>query len=273
MVTKKEDLIKRAESREALKQYSHVKDNATVFPNFSMEAVLTAIDNDPTARGALTHFVDKAMDGGHVIIKSSTNKIDTQFMDLLESDYRFNISILRKTFLIGKLFQNTFIEIVRKADGSTKKLNILDSTNIKLDTKPNGDIIKYISKTTNPETNKFPEWQPHEIVHIKFEDRGGNSWSAIDVKALWETLLWKDSMRQFSAWLWKTGQYRVYYNLAEATDDQIKDFLAYTRATNNDKTKPSIFQGKDAIVGMLRDMKENDSMIQVEVTLIISLTL
>ena len=260
MVTR-HNFIKRAESKEALRHYADSgRKDATVFPDFSMEKVLSMIDNDPVARRAVTHFVDKAMEGGYDIIKLSDNTKDIDYKNKLESKFKFEISILRKTFLIGKMFQNVFLEIVRTEKDKSKQLNVLDTSNIKIHTLPNGDVQKYISKTVNPQTNQAPEWMPSEIVHIKFADRGGNTWSTIDAKALWENLLWKQYIKQYSSWLWKTGQYKTLYNLAEATPDQITDFLGYLRATNNDPTKPSIIQGQGVTTAMLRDMKENESM-------------
>lgn len=162
---------------------------------------------------------------------------------------------------MGHLFNNVFIEIVRDTDNKVVSLNILDSLNVKPITKPNGDPIRYSSRVPNPETGEYAEWLADDIVWIKLGDRSVG-YAPVDLRALWENLQAKSYLIRYIAWLHKTGQYRVLYNFTKATDQDIEDFLTYTRLNDSDFRSPSIAKG-EIETKVLRDMKETDSLVNL----------
>lgn len=253
--------IKRAYSKSPLRTYTYNVNEATVFPDFSFQAVLNMVDDDTTARGAITHFVDKCMEGQYNLIKKKTLKYDREFEFELNEKYMFRTNILRKEFLVGKLFNNAFVEIVRNTDKTPKGLNILDSMNVDPITEPNGDPIKYKSKTPSQKTGKYAYWNKEDIVWIKFGDRNGG-FAPVDLKALWENLCAKSYIRRYVAWLWKTGQYRLIYNFKSASDKNIGDFLAYARKHDNNFKAPFITKG-EMETKLLRDMRETESLVKL----------
>ena len=95
--------IKKSDSKDALRFFTWNRDQATVYPDFSLQACVDMIDNDPVARGALNHFVDKCMEGDYNIVKRDTNELDTATEKSLNSKYQFRTEIIRKIFLLGNL--------------------------------------------------------------------------------------------------------------------------------------------------------------------------
>jgi hypothetical protein len=259
MTEDKKTLMKRSRSRDSLASYSWTKDSQSVYPSFSFAAVIQMVNNDPVARGALTHFVDKCMEGDYAVIEKESMTYDRQFERRLDKEFNFRHDVLRKTFYIGKLFQNVFWEIIDDTDGGVKALNPLDSTNIEPITAPNGDPIKYVSKIKNPVTGKTPEWSKDEIVWLKFNDRG-TGYAPVDLQALWETLLMKDYVRRYVSWLWKTGQYRLIYNFKSASDKDVDDFVLYARRADENYQSPIIAKG-ELETRLIRDMKETSDLV------------
>jgi len=253
--------LKRALSKDQIRLFSPNYDWQTVFPTFDFNAALAMIDSDPVARGALTHFVDKCMEGDYSIIRKNDGSKDEGEKLRLSEKFNFRHEILRKIFLMGKMYNNVYLEIVKDTNGVTKSLNILDSTNISPITKPNGDPISYKSKTPNQVTGEYATWTKEEIIWIKFGDRT-RGFAPVDLKSLWETLHVKQYIQRYVGWLWKTGQYRLLYDFKQATDKQIDDFLAYTRKHDSNFKAPFVVSG-EMEVKMLRDMKETESLVEL----------
>jgi hypothetical protein len=256
--------IKREFSQDSLKGYSYNKTKgpgATVIPNFSFDLVLQLIENDPVARGALNHFVDKCMEGDYSIIKKETNVYDSDKELRLDENFMFRTKVLSKIFLAGKLYNNVFIEIVRDIDGKTIALNVLDSSNIDPITEPNGDPVRYVSKNPNPVTGIYPTWDKNDIVWVKFKDRTAG-YAPVDMRALWDNLSMKQYIRRYVAWLWKTGQYRLLYGFKNAATQDIQDFITYAKANDEQFDIPFIVKG-ELETRILRDIKETQSITQL----------
>jgi hypothetical protein len=255
------NFIKREHSNAPLRGYSWNRVGGTVYPSFSFDAVLNLLDNDPVARGAVAHYVDKCMEGDYSIITRDTRKYDPDTELRLEEKYMFRTKILRKIFLQGIMFRNVFIEIVRDMDNHTKALNVLDSTMVDVVTEPNGDLVKVFSKIPNPVTGEIPEWDKKDIVWIKFGDRTAG-WAPVEIRALWENLLLKSYITRYVGWLWKTGQYRLIYNFNKASNQDIEDFLAYARKNDEHYDVPFVAKG-ELKTSLLRDMKETSSLVEL----------
>ena len=253
--------IKRAHSKNTLTAYTPNKNTETVYPDFSFQTAMSMVDNDPVARGAFNHFVDKCMEGGFSALKRDSYQYDDSFEMLLQEKFNFRTDILRKIFQIGKLYNNVFIEIVRNLDGSTKSLNVLDTYTIEPITEHNGDPISYKTKIPNPNTGQYAEWSKQDMIWIKFGDRS-KGFAPVDLKALYETLLAKDYVRRYVAWLWKTGQYRILYNFKSASDQDIANFLAYSSRHDGDYQVPFIAKG-EMQTNVLRDIKETESITEL----------
>lgn len=252
----KTEFVERTDSKQTITTYFPNKSFATVLPKFSFTAVMELVDKDPVARGALNHFVDKCLEGDFVILKKKTLEYDKEFQQKLLYDHDFRTGFLRKVFLIGKMYQNVFAEIVRNGDGSLKELNVLDPSSVEAITKPNGDLLRLRGTIPDPTTGQHPYWEESEIVWFKFNDRT-QGYAPVDMQSLWETLLIKDYIRKYVAWLWKTGQYRVLYAFKAASDQDINNFIAYAKKIDQNFQAPMILKG-ELDIKMLRDIKETD---------------
>lgn len=261
MTRQKHKFIKRDYSKGVLRNLSWNPAGPTVAPDFTFDLVLKQIDQDPVARGAVNHYVDKFMEGDYAIVRRDDRSYDWNAELILEEKYMFRTKLLRKIALMGKLFNNVFLEIVRDTDGKTKALNILDPSTIEPLTDINGDPISYKSTQINPNTNAYPTWDKNEIVWIKFGDRT-TGFAPVDARALWENLLIKHYVKRYVSWLWKTGQYRLVYNFESASKQDIEDFLTYARKNDSHFHVPFIVKGKIQTT-LLRDMKETSSLVEM----------
>lgn len=256
--------IKREDSKDSLRAFIWSgKDpkNATILPSFDLKLAEDMVRSDPISQGSLNHFVDKCMEGGYTLLKRDTKKVSSDEKERLEEEYQFRKQIIEKSFIIGKLFGNVFIEIVRRTDNTVKSLNILDSANIEPITKPNGDPIKYVSKIPNPVTKKHPEWNTDEVVWLKFYDKS-QGWGPVNLEALYQTLLWKQYVRRYVSWLWETGQYRVLYNFSKTRDEDINDFLVYAKRNDENFKAPFVTKGEMQKF-MVREIGETDNIVRL----------
>jgi len=258
---KTKTIIKRAHSKDTLRAFTWNKDNATVYPDFSFSAVLSMVNNDPVARGAIQHYVDKFMEGNYSILKRDNMSYDIQEENRLQSKFNFRTNIISKIARAGKLFNNVFIEIIRTPDGLTKSLNVLDTQNIEPITEPNGDPIKYKSRIPNATTGEYPIWNKKDIVWIKFGDIT-TGYAPVDLRVLWEILLAKEYVLRYVAWLWKTGQYRILYNPKAGSEKEILDFITFAKRHDDNYQVPFIFKG-EMETKVLRDIKETENIIEL----------
>lgn len=253
----KREYLQRADSKQSIRGYNFSSAFQSIYEDFNFDAALAMVDKDPVARGALNRYVDRCMIGDMFAIKRDSREYDEEFTRKLQKEYNFRTSVVRKVFLMGKIYKNVFLELIRKGDGSVKEINVLDTTKVGPITKPNGDLLRLREKTPNPETGEYAEWTADDIVWIKFDDRT-QGFAPVDLQSLWETLLLKDAVREFVGWTWKTGQYRVEYNFKNSTEQDVLDFLAYLKKVENDFRKPIIRKGEGES-SILRDIKEVDS--------------
>ena len=244
-MVKKSSIIKKSKSEDVVRHFTLSKDTATLYPDFSFDAVEELIEYDPIAKGAINQYVSKCMEGDYNFIKKDKMTYAPEEEMLFNEKYMFRTKILRKIFLSAKFFNNVFVEIVRGTEGTVLDLNVLDSYNIEPITKPNGDPEKYVSKISNVSTGKKPEWKEKNVVWYKFNDRSVG-YAPVDVKALWENLWIKKYIRNFVSWCWKTGQYRVLYNFNEETSDgDVDGAIAFIRQNDNNYQIPFIMRGLD----------------------------
>jgi len=252
--------IKKAYSKDTLRNFTFNKDNATVYPDFSLQAAYSIIQNDPVARGAWVAYMDKFMEGEMNFLKKDTGDKDSAFELSLQEKYMFR-QLIRNVAGQGKLFNQAFFEIVQTTDNKTKSLNVLDTQNIEPITKPNGDPIGFKSTQSHPDTGGFPTWTTEEIVWIRFNDIS-KGYAPVDLRAVYENLLAKEYVTRYVSWLWKTGQYRLIYSFDGAADQDITDFLTYAKKHDNNFQAPFAVKGK-LETSILRDIKETDSLVEL----------
>ena len=86
----------------------------------------------------------------------------------------------------------------------------------------------------------------------------------LDLQSLYETVLVKDYIRQWLAWFFGTNQMRGLYVLENgASEAKIKDFVSYLKASEKDKSKPVILQGKVMYQLLNKFSDEGESILKV----------
>lgn len=207
--------------------------------SFEPRKALSVIKNDPVVRACLTTIVDKVLETKW-IVKGRNKKTRTKELEKKLKTIRFN-RLLRKLLFNLVLYNNAFVEVVRKA-GSFEDLNILETIFMRIDANPNGDVIGYYQETGGAD-NK-PYWYEKDVVHFKLDEITTNTWSDLTIEALYETVLIKDYVRQWITWFFGTNQMKGFYNIKNANGQKVKDFLSYLKAAEKDKSKPIIAEGE-----------------------------
>lgn len=210
-------------------------------PDFEPRKALKVIKNDPLVRSSITTIVDKVLETKWWI-KGRNKKTRTKDLEQKLKSVRFN-RVLRKLIFNLVLYNNSFLEIVKKRD-SLSDLNVLETIFMRIDAQPNGDIIGYYQEVEGPENDEPPYWYEDKVVHFKLDEITTNTWSDLTIEALYETVLVKDYIRQWLMWFFGTNQMRGFYNIKNAGNTKVKEFLSYLKASEKDKSKPIIAEGE-----------------------------
>jgi hypothetical protein len=208
-------------------------------PDFNPNTALKIIRNDPTVKGAVVTLTDKVMEAGWGISgidKRSRERVLEKKLKEVKMD-----TVIRKVISNLILYNNAFIEIVMKGDEVTD-LNVLETTLMKITAKDNGDVINYYQEVGGRKT--YPTWTPDKIVHIKIDELTTGVWSDLSIQSLYDTVILKDSIRQWLGWFFQTNQMKGLYAVESASDPKMKEFLSYLKAAEKDPTKPIIVTGK-----------------------------
>ena len=91
--------IKRANSKEPIRNFTINEWSASVLPSMSFDALLQMVDADPVVSGAVNHYVDKSMEGDWAIVKRDSGVYEKEFEDKLRYDHSFDNSLLGQDHL------------------------------------------------------------------------------------------------------------------------------------------------------------------------------
>ena len=253
---KQKEILARQQSRQTITGYNRTQTSQTVFPEMDLVQLTEYVESDPVANGAITHFVDKCIEGNWNIWDIDDKKPDFDYKNMLKSTYNFDNEVIKKIFYQGKLTQNVFVELVRgEGTGRVKSVNVVDSTGIEPITKANGDVIKFKGKRENPETGEFPFWQPDEMLWIKFKDRN-RGYSQLQAKSIMTAIWIKRQIYGFMRYVWETNQYKPTFVFKESSDKEIEDALTYMKSSEDFKELPYVMKGVVEHF-MVRNMEEN----------------
>ena len=210
---------------------------------FNLRDALKVIENDPIVKGAIISLCDKVLETPFQALgkdgKSKEKKAQQKLEELRTRE------LTRKVVFNLLLNGNAFIEIV-KENGTVTDLNVLEAINTEIVAKDNGDVVKYVQELVGESGKKKGsiDFEPEKVVHIKLTDITTNIWGDVDIQAIYETVLLKESIRNWIYWFFKTNQARGFYNIKNASDAKVKDFLSILKQNERDKSKPVIAQGE-----------------------------
>lgn len=224
-------------------------------PRTKPETALKLVRGDPVVRAAVIKLVDKVVESGWRIQAIGGNRKSNQReLEQKLKKVRFD-RLLRKIVFHLVMYNNAFVEIRKKGD-ELSDLNLLEPEFMRIDAKDNGDVEGYYQEVGIAgvaskvagflEARKagYPSWEPEEVVHFKLDDFTTNTWSELNVEAIYETILIKDYVRQWLTWLYKTNQFRPVLSVEETNSAKMKDFLAFLKAAEKHVGKAIPVEGK-----------------------------
>ena len=215
-------------------------------PGFDTKKALNVVRNDPVVKASIITIVDKVLEAGWTI-KGRDKKSREKKLEQKLKDVRFN-RLIRKALYNLILYNNVFIEIIKKGD-ELSDLNVLETTLMDIRAKDNGDVEFYkqiVQRNINGQQKgvEVGSWTPEQCVHIKLDEITNNTWSDLMIESLYDTVVLKDSVREWLKWFFQTNQMRGHFNIKGANDTKIKEFMSFYKASEKDKTKPIITEGE-----------------------------
>ena len=204
-------------------------------PKFEPKKALEIIREDSTVVAALNTLVDKSLEKDW----RAKNKTTREKLKKLRID-----KLIRQTFFNLYLYNNVYIENVKNGNGEVKELHILETTLTEPVSNEHGKVQGY--KQIVPEdSNTTPaEWTPEEVTHIAATKVSTSIWGEIDIQSLYTIILIKQYIKKYLGWIFGTNQFRPFYNIKEANEEQIKKFISYLKKSERDINFPLIAEGE-----------------------------
>ena len=210
----------------------------TGIPSFSLKKSIDLIKNDAFIKGSVNTLVDKVMESGFRVEGKKSKELqkilDKNKIELLLESVIYNLII----------YNNAFIE--NKEVNKEVFLNLLETQFIKIVSEDNGDIKEfYQDNAVSVANKKYPSWKPKNVTFIKYRPVTTSIWSTpSDFEALYQVALIKDSIKQWLHWFFSTNQLRSGFNIKNANDAKVKDFLSSVRASEERKDLPFAVGGE-----------------------------
>ena len=216
-------------------------ENNGMLPNFDRNKALEAIREDYAVQTAISKLVDKTLENGY---NFSAEDGKSNLNTFLETSKKIRFDrVMRNILYQLYAYQNCFIEIVKDGNSKVKELHVLETTLTEPVVNSHGEIIEYIQRV--PNSNQDPvSWNPDEVTHIKLNYLTTNTWSDIEIKAIYTSVLIKQYIMRYFGWKYGTNQMRPLIGIKDASGDSVKDFLSYLKRMENDITKPIPYEGE-----------------------------
>lgn len=252
-----DELIANANSKGLIIDYYGSSDKSYARKaDFNLNEALRVIKKDPVIKGAILSLVDRTMETPYQVVgRDKRSRAKTAELKL--EDLRFS-RVLRKMLFNLFLYGNSFVEIIKKK-GTTTDLNVLETTLMDIKAKDNGDIISYEQDVSSG----IISWPEDRITHTKLSEITTNVWGDVDIESLYDTLLLKNSIRNWMRWFFETNQSRGLYIIENASSTKVKDFLSLLKANESNLNAPVIVQGKVNYQILRNFSEEGKSLIDV----------
>ena len=255
MSKSKTEIVENANSRGMILDYYGSPSNTNnviygIKPSFNLSTALSIVKNEPIVKAAIVTLTDKVMEACWTVLnKKKSKRLTDEEEKLLK--LRFD-KVLRKVIFNLIIYNNAFVEIIKKGEEPTD-LNVLESIYMEIESDDFGNIKGYTQNaiTGKNAENTKPQWTREQIWHCKINEITTNVWADVDLEALYTTCLLKEKVRDWIRWFFNTNQSKLIYNLKNAGDQKVRDFLSYLKASEADPNKPVIIEG-DADASIIR---------------------
>jgi hypothetical protein len=196
---------------------------------FDAKKAAKMVQEDPVVRAEVSSIVDAVIGDGY-FLKAQNSRSGKQKLDriLKNNDYEEYLRNIVANLLI---YNNALGEVVRPGTEDAQ-LNVLEMTFTQPNTDDNGDVNYWFQNIPrhaqqNTTSDIDPEWGVDEVVHYKLDSFDTNVLSIPNLRALYETVLIKDYIRQWLHWFFKTNQMRPVISVPENTSkDDVKQLLS-----------------------------------------------
>lgn len=210
----------------------------TGLPSFSLKKSMELIRKDAFIKGSVNTLVDKVLESGFRVegerAKELQELLDENKMELLLESVIYNLIIYNNAFIENKTVNGKYF------------LNLLETQFMKITAKDNGDIVQfYQDNAVSAVSKNYPRWNPDKVTFIKYRPTTTSIWSSpSDFEALYQVALIKDSIKQWLHWFFSTNQLRSGFNIKNANDARVKDFLSSVKASEARKDLPFAVGGE-----------------------------
>ena len=220
-----------------------------------LEKVRNLVKSDSTAISGIHTLVDRSIENGWFIRgKDGRSKHKKAMQRLKELDFD---KVSWQVLFHRIMYNNAFIELVRDGTDEIVELNVLEPTLMRIKANVHGEVEEYWQEVIGAKTQDLPRWKPEEIIHLKASHFTTAAWGDIDLESLERAILIKREIKRFVHWLFATNQFRGFFAFKEgASDEQIKQFLAYYRSAQGNIEKPITLRG-ELMYQVLRDFSDS----------------
>jgi hypothetical protein len=230
-----------------------------LLPEFDRSKALDSVRKDSTVMAALNTLVDKSLENGYTIFGVDGKSSESGNTKILDEKLRLK-KLLRQVFYNLYAYGNVFVENVKDGNGKVKELHVLETTITQPLADVHGTIMGYQQVTidnTSPIT-----WNPDEVTHVALTKLTTGVWGELDIEAVFTSVLIKQYIYAYLGWLYGTNQFRGFYNIEEANEDQIKEFVSFLKRSQDNIDKPLIARGK-INYQIPRDFEDGDKIINL----------
>lgn len=121
---------------------------------------------------------------------------------------------------------------------------------------------KFLYRQEVGDEEEGPTWNVEQVTHIASTKISTNIWGEVDIQSVYKQVLIKQYIERFLGWLFGTNQFRPFYNIKDANDDQVKNFIAYLRKSEKDIEFPLLAEG-EIEAKVLRSFDEGRSILEI----------
>lgn len=227
--------------------------------NFSTRKALEVVRQDPVVKGSMITIVDKILNSGWRVEGKDSRSRAKEAKEKLK-ELRFN-KFLKKILFNAVMYNNAFGENIKRGKKVTD-LNLLETNLTKIDADDNGDVNGYFQEVGAGSEDRIT-WKTSEVTHFKLDEMTTNLWADLNIQALYETVLIKDYIRQWLSWMFGTNQLRPVINVKGASEQKVKDFISFYKASEKNLKKPFIVDGEFVITKLQTFADEGKSVLEV----------
>lgn len=213
-----------------------------ITPNVSLRVVEEVFRKDSTVRAAVRATTSAILRRGYSLKnKKRKSKSELEKATKFLEDNRFK-KLLRKIIHNLKVYDHCFIEIRKNNSGTAKELYVLETVEMEIETDKHGDITKFVQRPEGTaETVDFPV---EDVVYIAMEELTSNVFGEVGFESLFLLVSLKQYILKYINYLFATNKFRDFFAIKNAGEEQVKEFVTYLKACEDDITKPLLVRGE-----------------------------